>query len=192
MQMKNALVLSSTFLPAVGGIERYMYEVTRRLPTESMTICASRAEDDEAFDAKAELPIIRMPRDAFSSYWNERRRRAFNLARLSRLCLLGKTQVVIASRAMPDGLIAWMLREVWGIPYVVYTWALDILRRARGEWGRRYVTRVLRGAEHVVGCSEFTCSTARKLGIEASKVTKIYPGVNLDAFRRLCEARFWL
>jgi phosphatidylinositol alpha-1,6-mannosyltransferase len=148
-----------------------------------MTICASRADGDEAFDARAGLPIVRIPRDAFRSYWNGRRRRALNLAKLSRLCHQGKTEVVIASRAMPDGLVAWTLNEVWGIPYVVYTWALDILRQARGEWGRRYVTRVLRGAAHVVGCSEFTCSAARELGVEASKVTKIYPGVDHSAFR---------
>lgn len=181
--MHSTLLLSSTFPPLVGGIERYIYNIYSRLPAQQVIVCAPRMAGDAEFDAHSPVRTVRVPEMLFSAYWWRRRGRALALGQLSLLCLRERIEVVQASRTFPEGIMAWMLKQVWGIPYLVHTHGLDFLEPMRNDWGQLYGKRILTSAHRVVCNSSFTGEKLRSLGIAPDKITKINPGVDPHRFR---------
>jgi phosphatidylinositol alpha-1,6-mannosyltransferase len=69
-------------------------------------------------------------------------------------------------------------RRLFGIPYVVFTYAYEVRRRQR----RGIVRRLLRGADMVMACSGFTRAAVLDHGVAAERVRLLYPGVDAARF----------
>ena len=181
--MRRSLVLSSTFPPLVGGVECYIYNICSLLPAQQVVVCAPHMAGDAEFDAYSPVRTVRVPEALFSAYWWGRRGRALALGQLSLLCLREGIEVLQASRTFPEGIMAWMLKQVWGIPYLVYTYGLDFLEPMRNDWGQLYGRRILTSAAHLISCSHFTGEQLLQFGVAPHKITPINPGVDLHRFR---------
>jgi len=179
----GSLLMTSTFLPRIGGRELYLHNLFSRFPMgEAVVVTYDREGDWQTFDRRSSLPVIRVNQDDFHWYFQGRRERLKWFAFLAKLCLQEHVDVVHCGLAIPDGMSGWLLKKVLGKPYVVYTYAKEILEPWPTEWHRRKFQWVLRGADRVVTISKYTEGRLVQLGVDPSRIVMVYPGVDHRTF----------
>lgn len=180
----RSLLVTSTFLPRTGGRELYLHSVFSRFPPEDVVVVTHDREGDwQAFDQQSSLRIIRVDRNNFHWYFRGRRGRLKWFASLGGLCLREKIDIVHCGVTIPDGMSGWLLKKALGKPYIVYTYAKEILEPLPTEWHRLNFQRALREADGIVTISKYTQGKLVELGVDPSQIAVIYPGVDLKAFQ---------
>jgi phosphatidylinositol alpha-1,6-mannosyltransferase len=166
----------------VGGVEQKLYQIYARRQDLELIIYAPDHPEAQAFDAAHAWETVRIPRRMFQAYWQGRRKRAALLLELTRTIYARSITAVHAACLLPDGLLAWMLDQAWGIPYLCFFHGLDVLAPAQNPWGRTQVARVLRGASQLVGPSRYVSDQVVELGADPSKTHVVLPGVDTERF----------
>lgn len=179
----GSLLVTSTFLPRIGGRELYLSRLFSCLPPDSMAVVTyDRGGDWQAFDQQSPFRVVRVDHADFHWYFRGRRGRLKWFAFLGELCLREHIDVVHCGLTLPDGMSGWLLKKALGKPYIVYTYAKEVTELWPTEWHRRNFQRVLRGAERIVTISDYTKKRLVQLGVSPSKIVMIYPGVDSEAF----------
>ncbi len=86
---------------------------------------------------------------------------------------------LIVGEILPIGTVAWALRTILGIPYVVMCHGLDLrnaLRVPRKRWLARHI---LRNARSVIVNSAHTAATARSLGADPVRLHVVPPPIGV-------------
>ena len=169
------LLVTNDFPPKVGGIQSYLYELWRRLPSDEVTVLTTDHEGSAEFDAGQEYRI-------------EREARPFllptpaTLARVRGLADEVGAELVVIDPALPLGLLGPRL----GRPYAVVLHGAEATVPARLPAARRALARVLGGAAHVIAASAVAEAEARRLmGDAMPPTTLVPPGVDVERFRPL-------
>lgn len=181
--MNRLLVLSELFLPTKGGTAVWAAEVYKRLGGKEIHIVTADVPGAAEVDAVHpnsihRLDLKRVPwlrpeslmmytRFFFKSLW---------------LALTHRFDTIHAFRALPEGLVAWLVARLTFRPVVIYTHGEELTGWGRG---RKYQAMrfALRHADRVIANSEHTSNTLLGMGIAESKITLIYPGVDVTVFR---------
>lgn len=169
------LLVTNDFPPRVGGIQSYLWELWRRLPSDEVTVLTTPHRGSEAFDARQSFRVVRdrlpvlLPTPGL-------------LRRVRRLADDVGAQVVVIDPALPLGLLGPSL----GLPYAVVLHGAEATVPARLPAVRQALQRVLRPARHVIAASAFAEAEARRLmGDAMPPTTLVPPGVDPDRFRPL-------
>ncbi len=181
--MSRLLVLSELFLPTRGGTAVWAAEVYRRLGGKTIHIVTADVPGAMEVDATHPNTIHRL--DLKRVPWL----RPESLAMYARfffkslaLALTHRFDAVHAFRALPEGLAAWAVARLTLRPVVIYAHGEELT-----TWGRggkyRAMCFALRHADRVVANSGHTHATLRAMGVEAARITVIYPGVDVSVFR---------
>ncbi|MFN3750059.1 MAG: glycosyltransferase family 4 protein [Thiobacillus sp.] len=181
--MNRLLVLTELFLPTKGGTAVWATEVYKRLGGKAIHIVTADVPGAAEVDAVHpntihRLNLRRVPwlkpeslamymRFLFVSLW---------------LALTRRFDAVHAFRALPEGLVAWLVARLTRRPVVIYAHGEELT-----TWGRggkyRAMRFALRHADHVIANSEHTRDTLLGMGIDPGRITLIYPGVDVSVFR---------
>jgi phosphatidylinositol alpha-1,6-mannosyltransferase len=176
------LLISDMFPPKTGGSSRWFWEIYRRLPRERFVIAAGEDPRQDDFDRTHDWGIF-SPK-ALRSYWRMAQK-------LSRVVKSERIDQIHCGRCLPEGWIAWMLKQRHGIPYVFYAHGEEVNTTYIGQPSgiltsrqlRWMIRRVMRGAAFVIANSQ---STKRILmsgwGLQAGKVQLMCPGVDTERF----------
>lgn len=180
---KRYLVLTELFLPTKGGTAVWFDEVYRRLGGKEIHIVTADVPGAAEYDRDHpnsihRLSLKRVPwlkpesllmylRFFFTSLW---------------LALTHRFDAIHAGRALPEGLVAWLVARLTFRPVVIY---------AHGEeltgWGRgakyKAMCFALRHADKVIANSDFTRETLIAMGVAAGRIELIHPGVDTERFR---------
>ena len=179
----GSLLVTSTFLPRIGGRELYLNHVFSRFPPKNLAVVTYDREGDwQAFDQQSPFRIFRVDHADFHWYFRGRRERLKWFVFLGRLCLRERVDVVHCALTVPDGMSGWLLKKMLGKPYIVYTYAKEIMGPWPTDWHRLNVQRALQGAERVVTISDYTKERLVQLGVDPSKIVMVYPGVDSEVF----------
>lgn len=181
--MNRLLVLTELFLPTKGGTAVWAAEVYKRLGGKEIHIVTAGVPGAEAVDANHPNTIHRLNLKRVP--WL----RPESLAMYVRfffkslvLALTHRFDAVHAFRALPEGLVAWAVARLTLRPVVVYAHGEELTTWGRG--GKYKAMRfALRHADHVVANSEHTRETLLEMGVDAARITIIYPGVDVTVFR---------
>jgi phosphatidyl-myo-inositol dimannoside synthase len=92
-------------------------------------------------------------------------------------------EIIHAGDLYPQGLIAWLINRLTGIPYVVYAHGEEIMQTDRFRYQPRVRDRIYKGAATVVANSEFTKKQLLRIGVSRDRIVKITPGVDAARFR---------
>ncbi|MHB9101378.1 MAG: glycosyltransferase family 4 protein [Sulfuricella sp.] len=181
--MNRLLVLTELFLPTKGGTAVWAAEVYKRLGGKEIHIVTADVPGAVEVDAVHpntihRLDLRRVPwlrpeslamyvRFFFKSLW---------------LALTHRFDNVHAFRALPEGLVAWAVARLTFRPVVIYAHGEELTTWGRG---RKYQAMrfVLRHANRVIANSEHTRDTLLEMGVAESRITLIYPGVDVAVFR---------
>ncbi len=168
--MKHLLV-TNDFPPKVGGIQNYLWELWRRLPSDSAAVLTTPHAGAKAFDAQQP---IRIERDRAKVLLPTRA-----LARrINALAAELDVDLVLLDPAVPLGILGpWLER-----PYGVVVHGAEVTVPGRLPLASSVLRRVLRGAQVVVAAGGYPAAEAHRCaGIELPTIV-VPPGVATDRF----------
>lgn len=175
--MPRTLVVTNDFPPRQGGIETFVYQVTRRFPADEVVVYTSATPGSAEFDAAQPFPVIRdsartlLPTPRVSA-------RAEELLRTH-----GCTRVWFGAAA-PLGLMAPRLRRA-GAERIVATTHGHELWWAKVPIARGLLRRIAEGSDTMTCLGEYTRTRiARAVGPRgAGRLARLTPGVDHERFR---------
>jgi phosphatidylinositol alpha-1,6-mannosyltransferase len=181
--MMRLLVLTELFLPTKGGTAVWAAEVYRRLGGKETHIVTADVAGAAAFDATHantihRLKLKRVPwlrPESLLMYG-----RFF--ARSLWLALTHRFDAIHAFRALPEGLVAWLVARLTWHPVLIYAHGEELTTWGHGS-KYRAMRFALRHADRVIANSDFTRDELLKMGVDEKKVELICPGVDTERFR---------
>lgn len=177
------LVLTELFLPTKGGTAVWFDEVYRRLGGKEIHIVTAHVPGCEEYDRDHPNSVHRL---RLARHWWLRPESAAMYWKLllSSLVLAFRHRFdgVHAGRVLPEGLIGLIVARMARIPLVTYAHGEEITTW-RQPAKLRAMSYTYRHADLVIANSEFTRTELLKLGVAASRITVVYPGVDIARFR---------
>lgn len=176
----KVVLLAENWPPRVGGIENYLTHIAGGLPHGDVTVVAPSARGIK--NEELGIKHIDVVRRRF--FWPIVKPSWLPLfVWLYRRVRRERPSVILCGKALFEGLVGYYLKRFLGIPYVVFTYALEIEQWAQGSPRvRRKLERVLLNADRVVYINETTKALLVKLGVTESQLVKIWPGVDQRLF----------
>ena len=181
--MNRLLVLTELFLPTKGGTAVWAAEVYKRLGGKEIHIVTADVPGAAAVDAVHpntihRLNLKRVPwlrPESLAMYVR------FFVKSLA-LALTHRFDAIHAFRALPEGLVAWMVARLTFRPVVIYAHGEELTTWGRGN-KYKAMRFALRHADQVIANSENTRDTLVKMGVAKDQITLIFPGVDVEVFR---------
>ncbi|HEX5626765.1 MAG TPA: glycosyltransferase family 4 protein [Actinomycetota bacterium] len=175
MDVPRTLLVTNDYPPQVGGIQRTLEALVRRLPPDRVAVLCPNAEGGNAFDRAAPYAVYRQP-ERFLWPLPEVRRRLHEAIRSF------GAEVVLFGAVYPLALLGPGLAET-GTPYLAAAHGFEYwLSIAPGTHAlvRRATARAARVP---VMCSAFIARVVRTAVPDDVPVSVMYPGADLEAFR---------
>lgn len=177
------LVITELFLPTKGGTAVWFDEVYRRLGGHEIHVLTRAVPGSEEHDAGHPNRVHRLRLER--SRWLRPESLAMYLrlfASALHLALTQRFDAVHAGRVLPEGLVALLAARIIRKPCIVYAHGEEITTwRQPAKF--RVMRFVYRQADRIVANSDFTRSELVKLGVDASRISLIHPGVDIERFR---------
>ena len=181
--MSRLLVITELFLPTKGGTAVWAAEVYRRLGGKEIHIVTADVPGAEEIDRGHPNTIHRL--DLRRVPWLKPESLAIYLrlfARSFRLAITHRFEAIHAFRALPEGLVGWIVARLTFRPLVTYAHGEELTTWGNG--GKFKAMRfVLRHSDCVIANSEHTRETLLGMEISSDRIALIYPGVDVNVFR---------
>ncbi len=174
--MRPHLLVTNDFPPKVGGIQNYLWELWRRLPSEGVTVLTTPYSGATAWDAEQEFRVVRardrvlLPRPGMA-------------AMIDDLADEVGAELVVVDPALPLGFMAPRLRH----PYGVVLHGAEVTVPGRLPVAREALARVLGGAEVVIAAGGYPAAEAERAAGRTLPVVEVPPGVDVERFRPLSD-----
>ena len=182
-QGSRLLLLTDKFAPHRGGTAVVYTEWCRRLREEvTVLTCALPGTDWQSFDRQVpfrveRVPFLNVPKVRFPLAWAWMHLRAPGLRAV-------RPEVLHAGQVLETGLSCLSLKRRFRLPLVVHTYGEEIQHYRQRRLPRKWMTRVLQGADAVTTISEYTRRNLLELGVAPEKIHFQYPGVDAAALPR--------
>lgn len=180
---KRYLVLTELFLPTKGGTAVWFDEVYRRLGGKEIHIVTADVPGATEYDRDHPNAIHRLSlrrvhwlkpeslvmyaKFFFVSLW---------------LAITHRFAAIHAGRALPEGLVAWLVARLTFRPVVIYAHGEELTGWGRGN-KYKAMCFALRHADKVIANSDFTHRTLIDMGVAPERIEIIHPGVDTERFR---------
>ncbi len=177
------LVITELFLPTKGGTAVWFDEVYRRIGNRSSHIVTAYVPGAEAHDEDHPNTIHRLELRRFG--WMKPESLVIYLKFLFntlRLATFNRFTAIHAGRALPEGLIAWLVGRLTFHSVVVYAHGEE-LTTWKAKLKFAMMKFVLRHADLVISNSNFTRQELLNLGVSLARIVVIHPGVDVERFR---------
>ncbi|MFH1509067.1 MAG: glycosyltransferase family 4 protein [bacterium] len=175
--MKKSLLVTFFYPPQVGGIENSLYNFSHFLKDkEELTILVPPFKNCKEFDKQEPYKIVRK-KFLNSKRWPKPRFIPL-LWHTLKLVIIKKPDIIYAGQIHPLGAAAYFAKKLFGIPYIIFTYGMDVtlLHHARDKsWLSK---KVFAQAEKIITISEFTKKEIMKFSVPEEKIYKLWPGVS--------------
>lgn len=187
--MLRTLLITMDFQPMHGGVAVYWGNLCRQLPSSDLVVLAPEYEKSLEFDAEQQYVLYR--RNLLTSRtWMWPKWLPFLFATW-RIVRKEKIKRIIVAQVLPGGTIAYIIKKLLGIPYIVSFHGLDITVGQQHPRHRHLLHRIIRHAESFIVNSEFTQHELEKVpGVTGKSITLVYPCPNVHTRgfeRRVCN-----
>lgn len=181
--LMRLMLLTELFLPTKGGTAVWSAEVYSRLGGKEIHIITADvpgAEDVDTVHPNSihRLNLKRVPwlRPESLAMYTKFLLRAFRLAVTRRF------DAIHAMRALPEGLVAWLVARLTFRPVVIYAHGEELTTWGKG--GKYKAMRfALRHADKVIANSDFTRDELIRMGVAQESIALVSPGVDIQRFR---------
>jgi phosphatidylinositol alpha-1,6-mannosyltransferase len=190
------LLLALDYPPAVGGIQRYCYELTAALARRGVKIAVIASQQPHAaeFDAAQPFPTVRVPAASKAGA-------ATGLVAAAERALeenlLGEpVQAVICGKWFPEGGTCLLLKRRRRLPYVLLAYGREITLTGGNLMKWLMQRQVARGAAGALVISDYTGRQVAQRGVPPARIAKILAGVNPEELvvdpEQVAQGREWL
>lgn len=183
LKPSRLLVISELFLPTKGGTTVWYDAVYRRMGGRDLHIVTAAVPESEAIDHTHPNSIHRVGLKRV--WWLKPESLGMYLKMLGQSLLLAlrhRFDAVHGARALPEGLVAWIMARLLRVPLVVYCHGEELTTWGKGRKFRTMLW-VYRHADANIANSEYTVEEMVRLGVRRESITLIYPGVDTERFR---------
>jgi phosphatidyl-myo-inositol dimannoside synthase len=179
------LVLTENFAPAKGGSITWMLNTYSRFDPREVVVVTSPHEGDTRTDRALPFQVVRIPMTLDD--WDPTRpaslfRYLQAMWQVYHQCQTHRVQQIHGAKVLPEGLIAWALRQCYGVPYLLYAHGEEILIAQSSRKLVWLLPRIYHGAAAIIANSRHTKTLLQDLGIDAHKIHIIHPGVHMQSF----------
>lgn len=176
--MKKTLIITVEFPPTVGGISTYVEDMARVLdPTNVVVLAPSDAKAKEK-DVEVLYKIIRTRFYLPPFLWP---RWLALLIHTRRIVKEERIERILVHHALPVGYVAWCMKKLFHIPYLIFSHGTDLLMATKTQWKKKRMAGVCADAEHII----FNSKSLEKRFLEAfpeskGKTLVLYPCPEYD------------
>lgn len=184
-------MLTENFPPLEGGSGRWFWELYNRLPRESIVVATNSCEGGQEFDKSHSLNVIRIPlsspewgfvsKEGIRFYWQA-------IKQLKKIVKEFDIKEIHCGRVIHEGVIAWLLKKITGIPFICFIHGEDIETASSSREQFWMVKKVCESSKYLICNSENSARLAVELGYTNPSQCKVLsPGVDLELFRPVKE-----
>jgi phosphatidylinositol alpha-1,6-mannosyltransferase len=176
--MTRHLLVTNDYPPKVGGIQSYLWELWRRLPSDSFAVYTTPYKGADQFDQAQNHHIERSPEPVLLPY-------PWLVKRINERAKALDCDLIVLDPAVPVGLIGPSL----DLPYAVVLHGAEVTVPGRLPVTRQLLNRVLSHAEFAIAAGGYPAEEARRsLGRELP-IVSIPPGVDPERFSPVDPSR---
>ena len=171
------LLVTNDFPPKVGGIQSYLWELWRRLPSEEVVVMTTPYAGSAAFDAQQACRIVRVREPVLLPG-------PHMVRRIRRLAAATGAGAVVLDPALPLGLVGPQLDR----PYGMVLHGAEVTLPGRLPGSRALLRRVLTHASLVIAAGTYPEAEGRRAvgrGGPFPSVVQVPPGVDTGRFHPL-------
>lgn len=182
----KTLLITENFPPKSGGSGRWFWELYSRLPHTEYSVVAGLWQDTESFDASANLSISRY--NLSSTEWGfvSIKGVLFYIKTFWHIRKIIKQQNITnlhCGRVLPEGVMAWLINLMTGIPYSCYVHGEDLETAASSREQQLICKLVIKRATRIICNSQNSANLVAKFGEAARlKAVVLHPGVDSSRF----------
>lgn len=172
------LFIAENWPPRVGGIENYLTGLAGELAKqhEVVALAPSVGQSDPRIESGVTDGLTTIRKRFF---WPIIKPAWLPLYLfIHRLAAREQFDVVLCGKGLFEGLIGYYLKKRLGIPYVVFTYYMEISEWQKKPSTLRKLKRVLDAADRVVVITEVVREKIETLGVVNKNIIKIYPAVD--------------
>jgi phosphatidylinositol alpha-1,6-mannosyltransferase len=183
--LPSLLVLTENFVPAKGGSITWMLNSYSRFDPQKVILVTSPQQGDTCTDQVLPFRVVRTPMTLDD--WDPTKpasllRYLRVMWHVYRQCQTYRVQQIHCAKVLPEGLVAWALRQCYGLPYLLYAHGEEILISLTSRKLAWLLPRIYRGAATVIANSRHTKTLLQDIGVDASRIHIIHPGVHVQSF----------
>ena len=172
--MKRHLLVTNDFPPKVGGIQNYLWELWRRLPSDQFAVLTTPHPEAEQWDRTQPYKIVSDKNKVLLPHPRLAQRIRDEAAAM-------EAELVVLDPALPLGHLGPSL----GIPYAVVLHGAEITVPGRLPISRHLLGRVLRKSEFVLSAGGYAAKEGELAARTSLTVKEIPPGVDTERFKPL-------
>jgi len=171
MTTAKHLLVTNDFPPKIGGIQNYLWELWRRLPSDSFIVYTTPYKGSEEFDKSQDFRIIRSKEKWLAPYpWLS--------GRIKKICKVNNIEHVIYDPAWPLGSIA---KKV-GLPYGLVLHGAEVAIPARLPVSKQMIKSTLKGSSLAISAGNYPLFEAERTTAGKLDSVVIPPGVDTGRF----------
>lgn len=182
----KTLLVTENFPPKPGGSGRWFWELYSRLPKSEYAVFAGTGVETDKFDEMSTLDISRF--NLSSPEWGFLSVKGLlfyitTVWQIKKQIKLKNITNLHCGRVLPEGVMAWILNILTGIPYSCYVHGEDLETAASSREQSFLCKQVIKRATHIICNSHNSAGLVAKFGEAArSKAIVLHPGVDSNKF----------
>lgn len=202
------LLLTENWPPWVGGIENYLWHVAHFLALNGHELTVITPKRGRKEDARRDGEQGRAETESWQLsdgphegtdykkvkvinkrfYGRVLRPRWWGLYQwISKLADREQYDAVLCGKGLFEGMVGYLLKRKWGIPYAVFTYGMEI-ESWKKTWREKSKLRKITQEAKIIFCiNDQTKDSLLNLGVDEEKIVKAWPGVDDAMFKRITE-----
>lgn len=146
--MKKTLIISLEYSPSIGGVATYVSQLAASLPPELIVVLAPPLPKHQQEASPA--PLHRVIRESlyFPKFLWPRWLKLFFVVK--KLVKQERIEIIHVHHVLPVGYVAYLIKKIYGIPYIIFSHGTDIAFAAKTKRKRTLLVRVARASLQVI------------------------------------------
>lgn len=180
------LVLSEHFLPKFGGSITWLVQTYSRYRYSEVIVVAGEHGDTMMVDQALPFKVkrIRMSMTDWdptrpASLW----RYVAIFLKVRQILRDNELSQIHCIKVLPEGLVAWCVWRLTGVPYLVYAHGEEIQMRLTSRKLGWLIPLLYRNAAAIIANSHHTAQLLIEIGVKRNRIHVIHPGVDGSVFR---------
>lgn len=141
------LIITLEYPPQIGGVQTYVHQFASVLPDETVVVLAPQLKGDKEFDAQDKFKTIRKNLFWPIFLWPRWLKLFFIVLKIIKT---EKIQIIYLHHVLPVGYVAWLIKKIKKIPYLVFSHGTDIEMATRNVWKRKLLGLVCKNSEQII------------------------------------------
>jgi len=145
------LIITLEYAPEIGGVQTYVHQFATVLDSETVVVLAPKHKLAKEFDANNKFKTIRKNLLWPIFMWPRWTKMFWQVLRIIKK---ENIEIIYLHHVLPVGYVAWLIKKIKKIPYIVFSHGTDIEAGTRSKWKKTMLNFVCRDSEQIVFNSE--------------------------------------